>query len=112
LRFATTNEVKIDVSKNISKVLRKRTNTTTATINLENFYQDPDLTEFCVLSQPKLMSYVLHLSRLTKPKALVLSNNEIRSLVPIEALWGVNITSLDLRNNLVSSLLHNIASSN
>ncbi|KAH0810681.1 hypothetical protein GEV33_012114 [Tenebrio molitor] len=104
LRFATTNEVKIDVSKNISKVLRKRTNTTTATINLENFYQDPDLTEFCVLSQPKLMSYVLHLSRLTKPKALVLSNNEIRSLVPIEALWGVNITSLDLRNNLIMSL--------
>lgn len=96
--------MKIDVSKNISKVLKKRTNNITGTIHLENFYQDPDLVEFCVLSQPKLMSYVLHLSRLSRPKALVLSNNEIRSLVPIEALWGINLTSLDLRNNLVMSL--------
>lgn len=95
--------MKIDVSKNIAKVLRKRTSN--GTINLDNFYQDPDLTEFCVLSQPKLMSYVLHLSRLSKPKALILSNNEIRSLVPIEALWGVNVTSLDLRNNLVMKRL-------
>ncbi|XP_044254470.1 nuclear RNA export factor 1-like [Tribolium madens] len=104
LRYSTTNDVKIDVSKNISKVLRKRTNTATSTINLENFYQDSDLSEFCILSQPKLMSYVLHLSRLSKPKSIILSNNEIRSLVPIEALWGINVTSLDLRNNLIMSL--------
>lgn len=40
LMFSTTNELKINVQDNILLVLNKRFNTTTKTLNLEQFYKD------------------------------------------------------------------------
>lgn len=40
------------------------------------------------------------------PQSLKLSNNEIRVLSPLEALWGYkNLTSLDLRNNSIPNMV-------
>lgn len=61
-----------------------------------------DLTEFCVLSQPKIMYFVLHLAKTLQPCAVKLSNNEIQIMNPLHALWGAPVTYMDLRNNLVS----------
>lgn len=60
-----------------------------------------DLTEFCILSQPKIMYFVFHLARSLQPAIIKLGYNEIETLNPFQALWGIPITSLDLRNNSV-----------
>lgn len=104
MSFATTNELKINVQDNIIMVLNKRYNNTTRTLNLDTFYRDTDLTEFCVLSQPKIMYFVLHLAKSLQPNTIKLSNNEIQIMNPLHAVWGAHITCIDLRNNLVSKL--------
>lgn len=62
-----------------------------------------DLTEFCILSQPKILYFVLHLAKSLQPAVLKMGYNEIQILNPFHALWGVNVTSVDLRNNSVSN---------
>lgn len=61
-----------------------------------------DLTEFCILSQPKIMYFVLHLAKSLHPSTIRLGNNEIQILNSLHALYGAPITSIDLRNNAVS----------
>lgn len=51
------------------------------------------------------MYFVLHLSKNLNYQTLKLTNNEIKVMNPVHALWGNNhLTSLDLRNNMVSSV--------
>ncbi|XP_025831545.1 nuclear RNA export factor 1 isoform X3 [Agrilus planipennis] len=105
LAYSTTNDLQINVQDNVLEVLNKRYNSTTKTLNLDAFYKDPDLEEFCVLSQPKILYFVLHLSKNLIVQHLKLSNNDISILNPVESLWGVkNLTSLDLRNNSIESI--------
>lgn len=96
--------MKVNVQDNIVSVLNKRFKSATKILNLENFYKDPDLSEFCILSQPKILYFVLHLSKGLHYQSLKLCNNELKVLSPIHALWGTSLTSLDLRNNLVSDV--------
>ncbi|XP_022902675.1 nuclear RNA export factor 1-like isoform X2 [Onthophagus taurus] len=109
LKFAYAADLKINIQNNIISVLNKRYHAESSVLNLEMFYKDPDLIEFCTLSQPKLMFYVLHLSRSENrpkhPKSIKLSNNEIEILKPLEALFGLkSLTSLDLRNNRIKEI--------
>lgn len=122
LMFSTTNELKINVQDNILLVLNKRFNASTRILNLEQFHKDQgksnffnnisiisigvlDLTEFCILSQPKILYFVLHLAKSLQPSILRLGHNEIQILNPFHALWGAPVTSIDLRNNAVSIIL-------
>ncbi|KAJ8951754.1 hypothetical protein NQ318_012605 [Aromia moschata] len=101
LKFSTTSEFKIDVQKNITSVLLKRFDVTTKTLDLSNFHEDPDLSEFCPLSQPKIMFFVLHLSKNTLAERYILCNNLIKVINPLEALGGVKVNYIDLRDNLI-----------
>ncbi|KAJ8922836.1 hypothetical protein NQ315_007871 [Exocentrus adspersus] len=106
LKFATTSEFKIDVQKNIVTVLTKRYDSATRTLNLSNFHTDKGLSEFCPLSQPKIMFFVLHLSKNLSPmpERYILSSNAIKLLNPLESLRGIKgLTFFDLSNNLIES---------
>lgn len=82
---------------------------TTRTLDLSNFYEDPDLTEFCALSQPKIMFFVLHLTKslVPLPENYIMSNNKIKLLNPLESISKLTspVKSLDLRNNLLESFV-------
>ncbi|CAG9859895.1 unnamed protein product [Phyllotreta striolata] len=103
IKFTTTKEFKIDVQKNVSKVLSKRYNTVTRTLDLRNFLEDPDLIEYCALSQPKILFFVLHLSKalVPPPDNYILSDNKIKLFSAIDAFN--KIKSLDLSNNLIEN---------
>ncbi|CAH1159357.1 unnamed protein product [Phaedon cochleariae] len=107
LKFATTNEFKIDVQKNIMSVLSRRYDTATKTLNLIRFYEDAELTEFCPLSQPKIMFFVLHLSKnlVPIPEKFLMQDNRIKILNPLEAIGGhtMSVKMLDLRNNWLTT---------
>ncbi|XP_060530187.1 nuclear RNA export factor 1-like [Cylas formicarius] len=104
LNFSTTNEIKIDVQKNVMMVLSKRYDNSTKTLDCEKFYDDPDLNEFCPLSQPKIMYFVLHLAKTLNPEEIILADNGIKVLNPLEVLVTAKVHSLDLSNNLISSV--------
>ncbi|KAF5302375.1 hypothetical protein FQA39_LY10414 [Lamprigera yunnana] len=105
LGYCTTAELIVNVQENIIKVLTKKYNALTKTLNLDSFHKDPDLTEFCILSQPKILYFVLHLSKQFPIQTLRLTNNDINLLSPIESIWGMkSLTSLDLRNNLIEKV--------
>ncbi|KRT81639.1 hypothetical protein AMK59_6315, partial [Oryctes borbonicus] len=105
LSTASTENFKVNIQDNVTKILDKRYNDETSTLNLENLVNDQDLEEFCPLSQPKLLFYILHLSKTIPFKYLKLCNNEIESLRPIEALTGsFSLISVDLRNNSIPSM--------
>lgn len=60
---------------------------------------------YCALSNHKILTFVLSLARGFGVKCLRLNNNEIKSIDGLEAAWAYRtITSIDLRNNLVSSM--------
>ncbi|XP_017772485.1 PREDICTED: uncharacterized protein LOC108559648 isoform X1 [Nicrophorus vespilloides] len=106
LKFAHAGDLKIDIQATITKILNKRTHLPSKTLNLDSFSQDPHLIEFCTLSQPKLMYFVLHLSKGLPFENLRLSKNEIELLKPLEALATTvpkKIVSLDLRRNNIKS---------
>ncbi|XP_049825624.1 uncharacterized protein LOC109598395 isoform X2 [Aethina tumida] len=104
IKFSTTSEIKINVAANLESVLSKRFKSVIKTLDLNMFYKDPDLTEFCPLSQPKIMYFVLHLARPLKPKRIILSNNGIKSLIPLETLVDVQIEFLDLSSNEIENV--------
>lgn len=104
LNFSNTIDVRIDVQKNVLAVLNKRFSTVSKTLNLDKFAEDPELVEFCPLSQPKIMYFVLHISKSLSPEEIILSNNHIRLLNPLDVLIGLKIRVLDLRNNEIMSL--------
>ncbi|XP_023024075.2 nuclear RNA export factor 1 [Leptinotarsa decemlineata] len=108
LKFSTTGEFKIDVQKNIINSLTRRYDVTNRTLNMVKIHEDPELTEFCPMSQPKIMFFLLHLAKnLTPPPEKYLMNdNRIKILNPMEALSGIvkTVTCLDLRNNLIEDL--------
>ncbi|KAJ8949837.1 hypothetical protein NQ318_000536 [Aromia moschata] len=91
--------VNIDISTNLQAVLKKRFQG--KCINLSNFHSDAGLTEFCVLSQPKLMLYVMQFVSELKPPPtkLIFSDNFLRSLEAINVLGTDEVRSIDLRNN-------------
>ncbi|ENN74378.1 hypothetical protein YQE_09035, partial [Dendroctonus ponderosae] len=101
LNFSNTYDIKIDVQKNVSTVLNKRFHPTSKVLNLDRFHDDPDLTEFCPLSQPKIMYFVLHIAKTLAPEEVILSNNCIRLLTPLDVLFGSKVKRLDLSHNEV-----------
>ncbi|KAH1026964.1 hypothetical protein HUJ05_000551 [Dendroctonus ponderosae] len=104
LNFSNTYDIKIDVQKNVSTVLNKRFHPTSKVLNLDRFHDDPDLTEFCPLSQPKIMYFVLHIAKALAPEEVILSNNCIRLLTPLDVLFGSKVKRLDLSHNEISKL--------
>ncbi|CAH1988237.1 unnamed protein product [Acanthoscelides obtectus] len=103
LRYTTTTLFKVDVQKNISAVLEKRFDPTRRCLDLTRFQDDPDLTEFCPLGQPKIMFFVLHLSKNLIPETYILRENKIRLLHSFDALKVCisSIRSIDLGNNQI-----------
>lgn len=70
------------------------------------FFSDLSELIFCILSQPKILYFVLHLAKSLSFQRLKLSNNELRVLSPLEILCtSKTLTSLDLRNNLIDSMI-------
>ncbi|XP_056640186.1 nuclear RNA export factor 1-like isoform X1 [Diorhabda sublineata] len=108
LKFATTKEFTIDIKKNILVVLTKRFNTLTKVLNLVKFHEEQDLLEYCPLSQPKIMFFVLHLAKslFPHPEVYLLQNNGIKILNPLESLLTQvpYIKSIDLRYNNISNI--------
>ncbi|KAJ8973114.1 hypothetical protein NQ317_014453 [Molorchus minor] len=106
LKFATTGEFKIDVQRNILSVLQKRYDGNSRKLDLTRFDEDPELSEFCPLSQPKIMFFILHTSKnLTpSPEGYILCHNQIKVLNPLEAVTSIKVTYLDLRNNLIENI--------
>ncbi|GJQ65380.1 hypothetical protein Trydic_g7490 [Trypoxylus dichotomus] len=105
LSTANTENFKVNIQDNVTEILNRRYNKQTGVLNLENFVNDSNLEEFCPLSQPKLLFYILHISKTIPFKHLKLCNNEIESLKPMEALVGINtLISIDLRNNSIPSM--------
>lgn len=61
--------------------------------------------EYCPLSQPKLLFYILHLAKDIPFNSLVLTSNDIESLKPLEALYEMKtLRLLDLRHNNIKSI--------
>ncbi|KAI4462905.1 nuclear rna export factor [Holotrichia oblita] len=105
LSTASTDDVRINIQDNVMKILYKRFNSQKGLLNLDNFVSDPDLEEFCPLSQPKLLFYIFHLSKNLPIKYLKLSNNQIESLKAMEGLSGMTtLIGIDLHNNGISSM--------
>lgn len=65
----------------------------------------PGLMEYCPLSQPKIMYFVLHIAKSVAPQELILTNNGIRVLAPLEIFNGSKISCIDLSNNKVKKSL-------
>ncbi|RZC34744.1 nuclear RNA export factor 2-like [Asbolus verrucosus] len=103
LKYTTVSKVKVDLSRNVMKVLQKRFNKS-ETLCLNNFSEDPDLTEYFLLSQPKLLAFVLNVARNLKPKALKLCHNEIKTLDALRIMPAESVVSVDLRHNLIRDL--------
>ncbi|KAK9885789.1 hypothetical protein WA026_013658 [Henosepilachna vigintioctopunctata] len=105
LRYATIDTFKHDVKTNISTVLESLFDEKTKTLNLENFSNNIELTEYSPLSQPKILYFVLHLAKKLKPIKINLRNNEIRRVFPLDVLSGATtLEELDLRNNMISNI--------
>ncbi|XP_018573360.1 nuclear RNA export factor 1-like [Anoplophora glabripennis] len=106
LKFATTSEFKVDVQKNIVGALTRRYDSSTRTLDLSNFSEERGLTEFCPLSQPKIMYFVLHLSKhlVPLPERFILSHNRIKLLNSLDAISGVKVVYLDFSNNLIANI--------
>lgn len=96
----------MEIQNNIMSVLQRRYNTQSKVLNLEYFIKDPELQEFCPLSQPKLLYFVLYLSKDFPFQQLKLNGNELETLTSIQALHnspaGKALSVLDLRRNNVS----------
>ncbi|XP_044254950.1 nuclear RNA export factor 2-like isoform X2 [Tribolium madens] len=103
LKYTTTCNVKVDhYCRNVLKVLQKRLKSHILCLN--NFVEDPDLNDFLLLSEPKLLAFVLNVAKILKPKIIKLCNNEIKSLEALRVLPAQSINALDLRNNLITNL--------
>ncbi|EFA01773.2 nuclear RNA export factor 2 [Tribolium castaneum] len=103
LKYTTTYQVTVDLyCRNVLQVLQKRLKSRVLCLN--NFVDDPDLNDFLLLSEPKLLAFVLNLAKVLKPTAIKLCNNEIKSLDALKVLRPRSINSLDLRNNLIVDL--------
>lgn len=108
LGYSNTTETQLNVQSNIFEAIKKRFDGKTGVIDLECFHKDPALSEliFCVLSQPKILYFVLQLCKPLQPKKLKLGNNELRSVNPLEVLWSCKfLVCLDLRNNLIENMV-------
>ncbi|KAL1506288.1 hypothetical protein ABEB36_005680 [Hypothenemus hampei] len=99
INFAHTDDLKVDVQKNVAQVLSKRLDHFSKILDLNNFAEDPELTEYCTLAQPKIMYFVLHIAKSLTFEELILSNNNIKMLKPLDVLNGVKIRHIDLSNN-------------
>lgn len=99
LKYSSTNSIKVDVTENLLRVLNKRFKA--EILNLKNFVEDPDLTEFFLLSESRLLAFVLNIAKKLKPKGIKLCNNEIKTLDAFEIFPIDDLKSIDLRNNLV-----------
>lgn len=108
LGFSNTTDTQLNIQSNIAEAIKKRFDSKSWIIDLDNFHKDPALSEviFCVLSQPKILHFVLQLCKPLRPRSLKLSNNELRSINAIEVLWScLSLASLDLRNNLLDNMI-------
>ncbi|KAK9885790.1 hypothetical protein WA026_013659 [Henosepilachna vigintioctopunctata] len=105
LQYSSLHQLKVNVQKNVTSVLHTLYDAATKTLDLSNFSENPGLFQFCPLSQPKIMYFVLHIALGVHPTCIKLNNNEIHSLFPIEALWSSSsVTHLDLRNNKIDDM--------
>ncbi|KAL3284584.1 hypothetical protein HHI36_018741 [Cryptolaemus montrouzieri] len=105
LQYSTMYQIRVDIQKNISSVLHSLFDSSTKILNLDNFSANPELSEYCPLSQPKIMYFVLHIALGMHPIGIKLTNNEIQSLFPMEALWScTSLTNIDLRNNKIDNI--------
>lgn len=114
----------IDVQKNLLHVLNKRYDPNERVLDLRKFHEDPgknenitieekyyivffisDLTEFCPLSQPKIMFYVAHLIKAWShiPITYLLQNNFIKTvnLSTTVDRFTMAVATIDLSNNSV-----------
>ncbi|XP_019873013.1 nuclear RNA export factor 2 [Aethina tumida] len=100
LRYCPTNKIQVDLQDVFCKILNKRFNRDTEFLNLENFVSDPELVEYCPLSQPKLLNFILYLSAQFNPKSISLAKNDIKVL-PKDICWEqlTTLEKLDLHDN-------------
>ncbi|KAK5643390.1 hypothetical protein RI129_007235 [Pyrocoelia pectoralis] len=105
LAFSNTKELVVNVQENIAKVLTKKYNWNNKTLNLDSFHKDPDLREFCTLSQPKILKFVLHLSKQFQIQVLRLAKNDIHMLKSMEAIRAMkSLRLLDLGFNRIENI--------
>ncbi|XP_072393762.1 nuclear RNA export factor 1-like [Diabrotica undecimpunctata] len=108
LRFASISDLKIDVQRNLRFVLNRRWTDSRNVLDLTNFHEDEDLIEFTPLFQPKIMYFVLRISKqLNKPvRTLILRNNRIKVLDPLKVLVSPpnSVKCINLSNNLIDDM--------
>ncbi|KAL3284668.1 hypothetical protein HHI36_018822 [Cryptolaemus montrouzieri] len=103
LKHATLSTLQSE--ENIYEVVQSLFEEPNKTLNLQKFSDNVGLVEYSPLSQPKILSYVLYLSKKLEPTCIKLNSNEIRSLYPFEAVSGLHsVKQLDLRNNLIDDI--------
>ncbi|KAF5294244.1 hypothetical protein FQR65_LT10830 [Abscondita terminalis] len=105
LGYCNTSDAEVKVEDNILKVVTKRYSASSKYLKLDNFDEDPGLTEFCALSQPQILNYVLFLCRKFEVCHLSLRYNKIYSLKRIKEFSNMKqLKLLDLRNNLIEDV--------
>ncbi|XP_044765755.1 nuclear RNA export factor 2-like [Coccinella septempunctata] len=106
LQYATVNELpRISIPDRLRAVLHSLYNSTSRTLNLDNFTKNEGLSDYLPLSQPKVLYYVLSAAANLNPLVIKLRNNDIYSLNNQEVLWKcTSLTHLDLRNNKIEDV--------
>ncbi|CAG9827920.1 unnamed protein product [Diabrotica balteata] len=104
LGFTSTMDLKIDVQRNLKYVLTKRSDR--QVLDLTNFHEDEDLIEFTPLFQPKILYFVLRISKQLNIKTYILRKNRIRVLDPLKILSSTPnfVKCIDLSNNLIDDI--------
>ncbi|XP_044745882.1 uncharacterized protein LOC123307578 [Coccinella septempunctata] len=105
LRYSLITQLTLPTNEDVSHTLKHLYDNTSKTLNLEKFAENKELRDYTPLSQPKLLCFVLHVSRVLNPSCIMLNGNEIRTLSSFKVLKGLDsVRKLDLRNNLIEDM--------
>lgn len=92
------------VMNTTQKVVSKRFDWSNNIMNFNAFHKDKDIDDFCPLSQPKILIFVLQMCKSYSITTLLLGNNGIKELPEHFPKIFLNLTTLDLSNNDIISL--------
>ncbi|KAF7280268.1 hypothetical protein GWI33_006180 [Rhynchophorus ferrugineus] len=102
LNFSNTEEFTVDILTNVLMVLQKRMKYPEKYLDLDNFADDPDLTEYCPLSQPRIALFVLNVAKTLRPLGIILSNNDLTKICN-RFVFNSELRKLDLSHNQIQS---------
>nr|CAI5819492.1 unnamed protein product [Callosobruchus analis] len=103
--FCEASTVEVDRSENILQVLKTRFVEETGLLDLSNFVAEKGLKDYCPLSQPRMLLFVMFLStELGNVKTINLKNNCIKHITCMDVLKDTQVETIDLTFNEIKHI--------